>query len=228
MKLSLLAVAVIALLTVPPALLQGRYVNRWKTPEAQLDAASQLEKLPREFGRWRAVEDGEALSAEVCKELGLSGSIKRTYLNADSGATIDLLLMVGASGQLVRHPPNICYDNRANQQVGEMETLSTTGVEPISSLSLLEYRRNTEAFGTRFLVAYGFSTGQEWSSPKWPRMKFGGEPMLYKMQLLTPVTGDDRTRAVDEQIAFLNKFVQEFSAWHRSLSAKASPSDLGS
>jgi hypothetical protein len=228
MKLPLLAIAVIALLTVPPALLQGRYVHRWKTPATQLDAASHLSELPREFGRWRAVEDGEPLSAEVCKELGLSGNIKRTYLDADSGTTIDLLLMVGASGQLVRHPPNICYDNRANQQVGEMETISTTGLEPASSLSLLEYRRNTEAFGTRFLVAYGFSTGEGWSSPKWPRMTFGGEPMLYKMQLLTPITADDRTRAVDEQLAFLNKFVQEFSAWHRGLSSKPSPSDSGS
>lgn len=222
MKLPLLAVVVIALLTVPPALLQGRYVHRWQTPKTEMEAATHLNKLPREFGRWRAVEDGEPLSAEVCRELGLSGNIKRTYLNVDSGVTIDLLLMVGASGQLVRHPPNICYGNRANQQVGEIETISTTGVEPASSLSLLEYSRNAEAMGTRFLVAYGFSTGQEWSSPKWPRMKFGGEPMLYKMQLLTPVSGENRTAAVNEQVAFLNQFVQAFSRWRRELSPEPS------
>lgn len=222
MKLPLLAIVAIAVLTVPPALLQGRYVHRWQTPKAQLDAASHLEELPREFGRWRVVEDGEPLSAEVCRELGLTGNLKRTYLDVDSGSTIDLLLMVGASGQLVRHPPNICYGNRANQQVGEIESISTADVEPPSSFSLIEYRRNAEAMGTRFLVAYGFSAGQEWNSPKWPRMTFGGEPMLYKMQLLTPVTGDDRTGAVREQVAFLNMFVQEFAQWHRGLSAEES------
>lgn len=228
MKLPLLAVALIAILTVPPALLQGRYVHRWQTPEAQVDAATHLEELPREFGRWRAVEDGEPLSAEVCQELGLSGNIKRTYVDVDSGTQIDLLLMVGASGKLVRHPPNICYGNRANQQVGVMETISTTGVEPASSLSLIEYRRDAEAAGTRFLVAYGFSTGEEWSSPKWPRMEFGGEPMLYKMQLLTPVAGDNRQAALDEQVAFLNQFVQQFAQWHRSVVEHAASGKSGS
>ena len=220
MKPAIISVVVIGLLTVPPALLQGRYVHRWRTPQTQLDAAD-LNHLPKEFGRWKSLQDGEPLSEEICRELGLSGNLKRTYLNVDTGATVSLLLMVGASGPLVRHPPNICYDNRANQQVGEIESISTKNANPPSSFSLIEYRHIAEAMGSRFLVAYGFSSGQEWSSPKWPRLKFGGEPMLYKMQLLTLVNGDDRDKAVGEQLAFLDEFVQQFAELHRARSGNA-------
>lgn len=208
------AVTVAGVMTVGPAWLHGNHTRRWNPPEGLKDAGQKLDAFPKTIGPWALRAQGDPLSDAVCAELGLTGSLSRTYINPKTGETIGLLLMVGESGRLVRHPPYICYDNRANQQVGDIEVLTAATEHGTNSFSDIEYKRAADPMGTRFMVAYGFSVGKEWKSPKWPRIEYGGEPVLFKAQVLTTLEGDERLVAVERQRAFIAEFARAFSKWH--------------
>lgn len=218
----LLAIAAAATLTVAPALVQGRLVHRWGTPPDMSAAAQQLATFPRSIGDWEVSRDGEPLSDDVCHELGLVGHVSRVYKNRTSGDVVTLLLMLGQSGRLVRHPPDICYANRANQQVDKATKMSVAATTPPSELRLLEYRKTGLATDDRFLVAYGLTTDSIWSAPKYPRIAFGGSPHVYKLQILTSLEpGEERA----DGHAVLQAFAAEFCGAFRNLATPAAADD---
>jgi hypothetical protein len=203
----IMACVAAAALTVAPAIVEGIYSNRWGNPPDMAAAAEQLKNFPREFGSWRYLEDGEPVSDMVSNALALSGYVSRTYVNRDDGSTVMLLLMVGQSGPLLRHPPYICYANRANEQVGEMTKLPVDTTDPPSEFNLLVYRRPQTLTNDRFLVAYSMTTDTIWSAPQMPRLEFGGAPLLYKVQLLTLL---DPSQETEKGSAELQKFAADF------------------
>jgi hypothetical protein len=196
-----------AALTVAPAIIEGLYNNRWGVAPNMDAAAEQLKKMPRDFGHWTFVRDGEPVSDMVKEALALAGSLSRDYVNREDGTNVSLLLMVGESGPLMRHPPNICYANRANQQVGEMTKFHVDTTKPASEFNLLVYRRPQALTNDRFLVAYSMAVGPKWSAPTMPRLEFGGAPLLYKVQMLTVL---DPSQDTEKGIATLQKFADEF------------------
>ena len=208
-KQVLLALAAVAVLTIVPALIQGRYVNRWGAPPDLKAASERVETFPREFGDWVFVEEGEALHPEVCRELGVVGYLTRVYKHRESGKMVRVLLMVGQTGPLLRHPPNICYANMANEQIGDMTKLDVSTTTPNGQFNLLEYKRARAVTNDRFLVAFALATDAIWKVPSMPRIEFGAAPLLYKVQLLTPL---DPSQSRATGTALLKQFADQFSA----------------
>src|SRR3954454_19148149 len=207
-KRFLLAVVAIIALTIGPALIEGQYVNRWGTPPDLEGASQRVGSFPREFGSWTFVENGDPLHPEVCRELGIEGYMTRAYKNRNSGAMVRVLLMVGQSGPLLRHPPYICYANMDNEQMGEMTKIKTTTTTPAGEFNLLEYKRARTVTNDRFLVAYGMATDAIWKVPASPRIEFGAAPMLYKVQLLTAL---DPSQTRETGAALLKQFADDFA-----------------
>lgn len=217
------ACVLIAGLTIGPAIVEGIYSNRWGIAPDMTAAADQLKSFPRDFGPWRYTQDGEPVSEMVSKALALAGYVSRGYVNREDGTTVSLLLMVGESGPLLRHPPYICYANRANEQVGPMTKLRADTTTPASEFNLLVYRRPQTLTNDRFLVAYGMTTGSAgsaWSAPQMPRVEFGGAPLLYKVQLLTLL---DPSQDSEKGSAQLQKFAADFcTAFQTHVQSKGS------
>ena len=208
-KLVIATFAVVAL-TVVPAVQQGQFVNRWGEPPNLNAAGDRLHSFPRKVGDWKSGPDQPPLSEAVCKELGLVEHFHRRYRNEQTGQQVEVLLMVGAPGRLVRHPPDVCYANRANQQVGEPLSLELSGQRHTHQFDVLHFKRRDLPIQRDFVVAYAFSTEDGiWSSPSSPRMQFGGAPVLYKLQVLTDRADRDSTARPKQ---FLQAFVNEFSA----------------
>jgi hypothetical protein len=205
----LIAVLAAAALTIGPALIEGHYVNRWGTPPDLTGASDQVQSFPQTFGQWKFAEAGDALSADVCRELGIAGYISRTYSNQKTGSHVRVLLMVGQSGPLLRHPPYICYASMANEQIGDMTKMQASTTSPAGEFNLLEYKRAHTVTNDRFLVAYGMATDAIWKVPALPRIEFGAAPMLYKVQLLTAL---DPSQSRETGAALLKEFADEFAA----------------
>ncbi len=108
---------------------------------------------------------------------GMSGA---SYTNRDDGTAVSLLLMVGDSGPLIRHPPYICYANRANEQIGEMTKIRVDTTKPASEFNLLVYRRPQSLTNDRFLVAYSMSVGPIWSAQKCLVSSLAARPFFTK------------------------------------------------
>ncbi len=209
MTKSLLAILAAIALTVGPAVLQGHFSNRWGTPVDLTIAGEQLHQFPRELGPWQNAEDERPLSEAVCRELGLVEHFHRQYVHTSTGERMHVLLMVGPPGRLVRHPPDVCYANRANEQLGDAELIEVSGTER-SQFELLRFRRTAQPVPSEFEVAYAFCEGSgTWAAPSSPRMAYGGEPVLYKLQVLR----EGKSSTVQEDIEdFLTNFVAAFGA----------------
>jgi uncharacterized protein DUF3485 len=208
-KQLLLALIAVAALTIVPALIEGQYANRWGTPPDLKGASERVGSFPREFGPWTYVADGEPLRPGVCRELGVEGYISRDYKNRTSGTLVRVLLIVGQSGPLLRHPPYVCYANMANEQIGDMTKLQVTTTTPAGEFNLLEYKQAGTVTNERFLVAYGLATDAIWKVPAMPRIEFGAAPLLYKVQLLT---GLDPSQSREVGTELLKQFADDFSA----------------
>lgn len=205
----LFALTAAAALTIVPALIEGKYVDRWGTPPDLTAAAEQVNRFPLEFDGWKSIHDGEPLSPGVCKELGVTGYITRTYTNRKSGAVVRVLVMVGKAGLLVRHPPYICYANMDNQQIGDMTKMKINSTDPPSEFNLLEYRRAHSVTNERFLVAYAMATNSVWKAPEFPRIEFGAAHLLFKAQMLVSLEPNETREA---GAAVLQQFADVFTA----------------
>lgn len=208
----ILALVAIAALTIVPALIEGSYVNRWGKPPNLAGASQRVGSFPRQFGVWKFLADGDPLHPEVCRQLGIEGYLSRAYKNSDSGAVVRVLLMVGQSGPLLRHPPYICYANMANEQLGDMTKFQTAATKPPGEFNLLEYKQARSVTNDRFLVAYGLATGAAWKVPTMPRIEFGAAPLLYKIQILAALD-PSQSRADGE--ALIKQFADDFAAAFR-------------
>ncbi len=205
----IVALAAATALTIVPALIEGHYVNRWGTPPDLSGAANQVESFPDHFGDWTLTQNGEQLHPEVCRELAIAGYMTRTYTRRKDAASVSVLLMVGQSGPLIRHPPNICYANMANEQIGEMTQFQVATTSPPSEFNLLQYKRAGSVINDQFLVAYALATDATWKVPTRPRIEFGAAPMLYKVQLLTSL---DPSQPRETGAQLLKQFASEFCA----------------
>src|SRR6186713_932973 len=100
------ALAAAGALTIVPALIEGHYVNRWGTPPDLSGAADKVEHLPKRFGDWTFTKDLDPLHEVAIRELAVAGYVSRSYTRQKDSANVSVLLMVGQSGPLIRHPPN--------------------------------------------------------------------------------------------------------------------------
>ncbi len=195
-------------LTILPALLQGQLLNRWMAPVDLYESGLRLHQFPRDLGRWTNTEDERPLADAVCRELGLEDHFHREYVHTETGERLNVLLMVGPPGRLVRHPPDVCYANRANQPIGEARSLQVRGNSQQNQFKLLHFKRLSQAMQSEFWVAHAYSSDTgTWSAPTSPRMAFGGAPLLYKLQVLSETSDFGEQEATAD---FLHQFVDAF------------------
>ncbi len=194
-------------LTAAPAVVHGVWSRRWLDPADMTAAANSVEDFPRQFGDWKQHGDDEKMPEEALRELQCAGYIDRHYVNQKQGTEVTVLLMVGASGPLVRHPPEICYGNQANKLVQDPRDVHVgTADAQHHTFRFLRYT-NTSAAAGEFSVCYGWSADGTWEVPEYPRVRFGTAPLLYKIQVLTndAVPQDGGIPVATSQ--FLNEFL---------------------
>ena len=208
MKTAIL-LAVAALVTVGSAQLQPDQLYQQTPPDVLLKEAGTLDRFPESFGSWRFQKEGVEIAPAVQEELGWVDYVSRIYRNAETGQEVGLLLMLGQPGPLVRHPPDICYSNRGSR------TLNTDAIDIESHgqqhhfRSLAYVSQNVLEQQNQFVVAYAHTAETQWDVPQLPRLVYGGEPFLYKMQVLV-AEGDDLQGRYDTASAFLADYVDAF------------------
>jgi hypothetical protein len=173
------------LLTAVPAIVQGVLTRRWRGAADISGAAARLTEFPSQFGDWQQQGDEEKVPEEALRELQCAGCFNRHYVNQRLGRDVTVIVMVGHAGPLIRHPPEICYGNRANELLAKPVDVELTTSDSVSHrLRLLRYA-NPRAVSGEFSVCYGWSENGTWDVPAYPRVEYGGASMLFKMQVLT-------------------------------------------
>lgn len=181
--------------------LQGRWTGRWAEPADFESAKSRLEGIPSVLGDWESHRE-LSLAQEVIEELECRGYVHREYKHRQSGTLVLAFWLVGPSGPTAAHVPEICYSSQ-NYSITEERSIVQLS-DGRSSVWGTPIRKEDVDRGL-FSVLYGWSVGHEWLAADSPRFEFGGQPLLYKVQVAAPDTMSGRE--------FLNAFLDY---WHAS------------
>jgi hypothetical protein len=208
-RLLMAAAASILLITVP-AILHGRISNRWSAAADLEEAARRLANLPASIENWRQVGEDTPFPDYVVRELHLAGYINRIYKNSATGRTVTLALMVGPPAPLCRHPPELCYESRANEPIGPPMDVSVTAPDGVEHRFRRLRFRSEGNLARDISIYYGFTRDGTWEIPAYPRLKFGSRPLVYKVQILTEGLGDDDSRMAEPIADFARGLITAF------------------
>jgi len=184
---------------------------------AMREAAVVIHKIPRSFGDWEAATDDEKLDENSAEQLELADYVVRRYTNKITNETVALIFMIGPTGRLTAHTPQICFGGRNFKMNSPPISVSfpfegnDDSVENKDTLSKIVFKNQSVSGGAK-LFYYGVSTGQNWIPLKeTSRSDLKSYRFLYKMQVEAFVR-EDQSGEND----IIAKFLQDFFPLIRS------------
>ncbi|MDR0521894.1 MAG: exosortase-associated EpsI family protein [Planctomycetaceae bacterium] len=193
-----IGICVIAAVTAGVALGTGLYLTgRWGAFSGQIEAADALKKIPMVIGNWRA-EREETLDDASITMLKIQDSyIYRLYRNELTGATVHLTLIVGQSGRISVHTPEVCFGGKNyEKQDNPASVLIPAAVNTVNNDPSSEKKELSDTFwkldfvsnsldvdNKRISFYYAVGTGGEWIATRSPRKDFRMYRYLYKIQV---------------------------------------------
>jgi hypothetical protein len=198
-------VILVVVLTVLSGVIQGRMSNRWGPPRAVLAAAEKLDDIPSQFGDWRLTSSDEIIQSTL-KMLECTGYILRTYENQATGEAVRMSVLLGPSGPMSVHTPEICYSSRDYTVHEERHQVPIEIDGSSESFWALTFQSNS-LDADMLRVYYAWNAGDRWSAPEDPRFAFADRPFLYKIQLASQLPPGADLEAVDPCHKFLKDFV---------------------
>jgi hypothetical protein len=204
-----LAAAGFLVATLASGWVHGRLANRWGHAGALQAAGAKLDReLPSRLGSWRLVKT-IPLEPEVKEVLQCAGHLQGTYANEQTGEAVTVAVLVGPSGPLSVHSPEICYSAIDYELAGERQAWNVTD-EKGQSHSLWKLHANSR-HSTRpnLRILYGWSQGGRWEAVRGPRFALAGLPILYKLQVSGPARDKQAEQGPDPCQDFLARFLAE-------------------
>jgi hypothetical protein len=170
-------------------------------------AARRLEgKLPPKVGDW-SLRGTDKLEPLVQETLQCAGYFVHRYENVETGARINVFVVLGPHGPISVHTPEICYSSRDHRQAGERQSVQIQDVKG-NQHELWDLRfKATGLEGGDLRVLYAWSDGGIWQAAQRPRFQYAGAPYLYKIQLSGPIA--DSESGSDPCREFLEVFLAE-------------------
>ena len=193
------------MLTLVSGAVHGRLGDRWDRPAKLLAAAERLEGLPIAFGEWQ-MEAAHGLSERTVELLECAGYVHRTYVNRSTGETVNMAILLGPPGPMSVHTPDVCYSSKqfsVREQRRPVQVRATdVPDERFWSVTL----RTNDLHADALRVLYAWNDGHGWSAPREPRFRYGGRPLLYKIQVAGHLLAGGVTTN-DPCCAFLRDFL---------------------
>lgn len=183
----------------------GMTSGRWGAFRGQEEAQKALKELPMEIGDWVADKE-ETLSRQDVLMLQIqNGYIVRRYVNAKTRATVNLMIMVGPTGRVVVHTPEVCFGGKNFEKEDSRTMVPITVPKSDGSGEWNnEFWRvnfiNKSIQGGTISFYYGVSVGSEWNASDNPRLAFQYYRYAYRMQVEAFVDGEtDNARVFLEE-----------------------------
>ena len=204
--LSVVAVVAAVAITTGAGVLHGRLTHRWGPPADLVAASKRLDSVPSDFGNWRA-EESKPLGDVVVRVLQCAGYINRTYVNHETGESVNVAILLGPPGPISVDTPEVCYSSRDLAVIVPAQRVSVRGADkPEEQFWALTFRSHNVT-GDELRVYYAWTVSGLWQAPEEPRITFGGEGMLYKIQLAAGQPAGSNSRNRDPCLNFLRDFL---------------------
>ena len=201
-----LGIVLVACLTIASGAIQGRMSNRWGAPPDMLAAGEKLEKFPNQFGNWQ-LQSSEELDEQTSAVLECAGYFVRDYFNQESGQTVKVAVLLGPSGPISVHTPEICFSGRDYQAQGERQHVPIQSADGKNDEFWAVTFRANNLEADMLTVYYGWSTGGNWMASDDPRFTFAASPFLYKIQLASYLPPGSDPEVQNRCRQFLSDFI---------------------
>jgi len=200
-------------LTLADGVIHGRWTYRWSgKPVERLKAAQRLQDVPDRCGDWETAVS-QPLSEYVRSILQCESHINRVYVNRQTGARVQVAVILGPFGPTSTHTPDICYTSRDYRILEERRRVSVPSGETSGSQLWVVTLGSDQLDRDSQRVYYGWSDGGPWKAPGEPRVHFGGRPYLYKIQVAAAVPPGAEEEALDAGQSFLTSFLPQINAY---------------
>jgi len=204
-------VGVIVAITILGGVLQGTLANRWGTPADMEAAAARVdalkESMKQPFGDWRLVKT-EKMTDVVVNTLECRNYINFSCRNDQTGHVVNGFIVLGPPGPISVHTPEVCYSSQ-DYEKNENRVAAPIEIdgEQNDVLWTLKMRSRKDVERKQLRIYYGWATDSYWTNPEEPRVTYGGEDYLYKIQLATELSLDIDISNTDPCKEFLRAFL---------------------
>jgi hypothetical protein len=208
-------VAVTVVLVAISTFFEARFSDRFNTSDVTKEEFDQrFSSLPKEVGPWVGTDN--EVGKDILQVAGAVNHVSRTYLNNQTGAKVDLWLIVGHSRDIVRHTPDICYPAHGFGQddIKPLKQVIKAGGEDATFYTARF--RNEQAFGggpalQRVFWGWNANTDDEhqWIAPDSAKRYFGNNRRLYKMYFTANMTDRDEPVGENAAVAFAKVMLPE-------------------
>ena len=182
-------------MTVAAGIVHGRWTNRWGHRPNIESAGIRLEQLPMDIGDWHS-DQNDALDPVVAGLLQCAGSVNRVYENQKSGDKVSVAVLLGPSGPIAVHTPEICYSS-IDYQIAQDRSRWTMAEADQPGDEFWDLRmQGNDVAASPIRVLYGWTKEKFWNATENPRFSYGGSSYLYKLQLAGPIPIEDQKRDV--------------------------------
>ena len=203
----LLGLVIVVGLTLATSLSMSRF-------QTDLDAkiatyTDLVKKIPEQFGDWVRVGTEKVPDYAVI-ELKIRDSEYWLYENTKTKARVNVSILVGPTGRLGVHTPEIClagenFVPREDRVEATFKTKRPNGQEVNNAFWRVDFNE-TKQPGIKRLFYYAMGTGNVWYAANDPRYDLAKYPFMLKMQVET-VALDSEKEGGDAANEFLTAFL---------------------
>ena len=219
-----MGIAVVVMITVGVTYFSGSFWGRWGTFRGLDEARETLKNLPMtikaDSGDWVAEEEGELDSASVTMLRIQDSYIFRTYKNAATQSFVRVTIMVGPTGIIAVHTPEVCfggknYEKEAARTSVPINVPLLSGAKDIVDIFWrVNFVGRSLDTSNRISFYYAVSTGEEWNAVKDPRTTFSKFRYVYKIQVEaytgTGEEGDGAKKFLTECLPTIHEYLRPY------------------
>jgi Protein of unknown function (DUF3485) len=179
-------------------LVHGYWTDRWYPPTDLAEAAARLEEMPLVVGDWK----GETVEVKPTSvEPLLAGHLERRYINDKTGEAVSLVLVVGRSGPVSIHTPDVCYSASGYTITARGEAVVPGGSEQFLTMDAVRTRQGEV---TSIRLFWAWNAGQGWITAGGdPRTTFARHRVLHKLYVGRDLTNLGEPTREDPCLSFL-------------------------
>jgi hypothetical protein len=192
----IIGIILVTVVTLGMMVYSGTQTGRWSQFSGLIDAQKAVKELPKEIGDWEAEGEDQLLDSETIAMLQIQdGYLVRAYRNTKTQAVIYMVLMVGPTGRVVVHTPEICFGGKDYQKEDTRSsvTVPVTTTDDSGEWEDSFWRVDFIKQGLRYVrisFYYSVCTGQQWTATENPRYTFRSYRYAYKIQIQSVTEGD--------------------------------------
>lgn len=155
-----------------------------------------LAEIPMEIGPWKGKED--KLDEYIARKTGSTDNIARRYVNENTGAVLEVLMLYGPAAEMGYHSPLACYPMAGFKQVGGGDVrpidFELDGQKRDVGFRHLVFQRGEGGLAERQQVYYIWKYSDTYAMDLGQPSIFGRLPGMFKIQIgrsLAPTESPD-------------------------------------